>query len=159
MYELPPGIQLTPGFLPGAGTADPTRGFDAAFSAYVSALQDAVGPPDVQERINDAHRAYVEVLQGALSPEPVQQQATEAYHRYCQALQEALAARDARERAAGAYAAYVRAVRDAWAGADADRVDVHSMARISQSMTTVAWTAAASTTEMAPPAAGTPGAP
>jgi hypothetical protein len=110
---------------------DVHKPFEAAYLAYLQALQEVSTNTELQQRATEAYATYARVLQESFTSD-VQQRAAAAYANYTQVLQEAWSP---------AYQRYLQSMKDAWAEVDVATMDVGSMLAISQSMATVAWMA------------------
>lgn len=114
--------------------------YDAA-GGYFNALEQAGVTQGLRDRVNDAYGRYVAVLQEAWEAPDLQRRALTAYGSYADAMFEAWGEDGSRSRAAQAYSAYVETICNAWTTVEPERLDPESLAKIAQSMLSVATTA------------------
>jgi hypothetical protein len=128
---------------PDGAARAPLDAFSDAYAAFVRKFQATLTSPAVQQRMTYAQTAYVQALQQAVFAPDVQQRVAAAYNEFVETIGSALGGVDGEESVAAVLGEYVDALRHAWLDARAETIDAPSLAAIAQSMTTVAWLAAA----------------
>jgi len=121
--------------------ADVQKRSEEAYSKYMTALQGAMGIENAQASYEDAYSNYLRDLQNAWGPADYLRW-SEAYQDYVRKLQQAWEPEAVQKGYEEAFRAYISSLQKTWMQIDANTIDAASLARISQSMATAAYSAA-----------------
>jgi hypothetical protein len=128
--------------------------FAANHESYLTALEAAIGDPQLKGRAASAYAEYLEALKAAWR-EPEGKEAAAAYERWASILRDSLVTPEARRAAGEAFRSYLQAAKETWARLDIAAIDASALSAVVESMSTVAWLALQTTQALqAPPVAG-----
>lgn len=120
--------------------------FNAAYYAYLQALQIAWSAPEIQQDGAAAYQNYMQVLQEMMELD-IRKRMMEAWKAYVGFVEKTLVADGVQAQAREAYQNYLKSIQKAWMESDLDGINAMSLSAIGQSLGAASWLAAASTGE------------
>jgi hypothetical protein len=120
--------------------------FNAAYYAYLQALQIAWSAPEIQQDGTAAYQNYMQVLQEMMELD-IRQRMLEAWKTYVGFVEKTLLAEGVREQAREAYQNYLKSIQKAWSESNPEELNAVTLSAIGQNLSAASWLAAASTGE------------